>query len=1034
VRTPLLPVEEYLALGDDLPRLLNSQILRAIAVGSPSLFDALETARGNLSEAGHVRRKVLRYLIRMSTRPTPYGLFAGVSLAQWAEKTDISLADAPPITKTRPDMEWLLHLVLPLESKPEVFKHLSLVANPAILIRGGRAHLIERSPSGSGILEPRVSVRATDTVQRIMYACRHPIHYEELISRIMKNIPQATAIKLEALIAQLLQQGLLYTDLRPPLTTVNPVQYVMQKLAILPGTTDILHRLEDLSTRADIWDKSFSDQSATAYRCLAGLPEVNQRPSESTLQVDSTRLLGGRGLNKAIGKEAARAAEILLTVTPAPQGSASLSSYRAAFQARYGNSREVSLLELLDPNYGLGLPPTYSGASSTVPFLDSTKSALRHRTLMDMACRSLRERNLIVDLDDKTINRLRTWTPSITSAPVSLDICVFVGAKSATDIDQGRFQIVVGPNIGAMAAGKNLGRFAGILERPAQESLLSARQAEERCAPGKLWAELVYLPRKFRSANVSIRPAIREYEIVLGVTPGVPCDRVIPLDELVVGVKNDRFYLRWTARNVEILISSTHMLNYFNAPAICRFLSDIGRDGQPQLQSFDWGPAASFPVLPRVQVGRAVLAPAQWRIGAHLDREELDVNSAPSFRQALEHWRFRWNVPRFVYLTLNDNRLLLDLNSHAQIEELREEIRRLKGEKFLVLQEVLPGLEEAWLEGKEGHYMAEYVISLITSGERVQSERSLPADFSAVTTNPEYQRLALPGEDWLYLKLYCGRDVEEDVIAGPLREFSEQAVASGMADQYFFIRYSDPDAHLRLRFHGYPRRLTKYLIPEICAWATRLVREGISLRFSFDTYDREIERYGGTDGLLVAEKIFSLDSRTTCQILSLYAQHALRLDRSLMAVISLDDMLCGLGLDFQARLFWCRSHITLRHEDGPEYRKHKKALLPLLQNTKILSAEPGGVQILECLRARRQLISQLGNKLRSLAHDGLLSQPLDNIIQSLCHMHCNRLLGIDRAAEIKVLGFLLRTYNALDAISHAERLRHRKWDTDDRRA
>jgi C1A family cysteine protease len=124
VRAPLLPIEDYLALqptadepgerqsgsdhGKNLQRLLgaDAKIAAAVAVGSPSLFDALE--RSGLTGEGAERRsaKLLRYLIRMSSRPTPYGLFAGVGIAHWGATTSLSLSRERPRTRTRPDMAW----------------------------------------------------------------------------------------------------------------------------------------------------------------------------------------------------------------------------------------------------------------------------------------------------------------------------------------------------------------------------------------------------------------------------------------------------------------------------------------------------------------------------------------------------------------------------------------------------------------------------------------------------------------------------------------------------------------------------------------------------------------------------------------------------------------------------------------------------------------------------------------------------------------------------------------------------------------
>ena len=73
-----------------------------------------------------------------------------------------------------------------------------------------------------------------------------------------------------------------------------------------------------------------------------------------------------------------------------------------------------------------------------------------------------------------------------------------------------------------------------------------------------------------------VRPHPRSYEIALGTTPGRPADRVIPLDELVVGTRDGRFYLRWTARDAEVIPCPGHMLNNMQAPDVCRFLDDLG--------------------------------------------------------------------------------------------------------------------------------------------------------------------------------------------------------------------------------------------------------------------------------------------------------------------------------------------------------------------------------------------------------------------------------------------------------------------------
>jgi hypothetical protein len=72
-----------------------------------------------------------------------------------------------------------------------------------------------------------------------------------------------------------------------------------------------------------------------------------------------------------------------------------------------------------------------------------------------------------------------------------------------------------------------------------------------------------------------------------------------------------------------------------------------------------------------------------------------------------------WDVPRHVCLTAGDNRLILDLEEEAQASEIKAELDKLTEGGWLVLQEVVPALDEAWLPGPEGTYYFEFILPLM---------------------------------------------------------------------------------------------------------------------------------------------------------------------------------------------------------------------------------------------------------------------------------------------------------------------------------
>ncbi|MEU7169786.1 lantibiotic dehydratase [Streptomyces morookaense] len=1007
VRAPLLPVEDYLALAEDdhPPPPADPRVRLALAVGSGDLARALDRPPRNERARQRLSGKLLRYLIRMSTRPTPYGMFAGVGLGNWDDHTDLALAPGEPHTRTRPDMGWLLSLVTDLESRPEVRAGLNWYANPAVLTHAGRVFLTERGP---------VSLRATGAVRRVLALARTPVPHERLLAELMTT-PGATKAKAERLIEQLWQHAVLLTDLRPPLTAEDPAGHVARRLAGIPKAYAEAANLTGLLDAMSTWDRLGTSGRALGYpqliaraRSTHSTTAGDTATGDAPAQVDMALTLTGRRVGRAVADEAARAAELLLRLSPAPMGG--LDAYRRAFQARYGHGREVPLVELLDPGTGLGPPNHAHGGSGRLQS--------RGRILRDLALGAIRDRRPVVELDAAALGRLETWRPSPATAQISLDLSVFVAAASAAAVDAGDFLVVVGPNLGGSAAGRNLGRFADLIGPEAEAALTAAAEAEAAACPGRLWAEIVYQPGHPRSANVAIRPLVREHQVVLDTAPGPHAGRTIPLDELVVGVHDDRFLLRWPAAGREVVPCAGHMLNPWQAPAMVRFLDAVSRDGRGQIGPFDWGPAAGFPFLPRVQAGRVVLAPATWRI----DAEAMPADSADAFAAAFATWRERWQTPRHIYLAAGDNRLLLDLDVPAQAEQLRAELRRLPAGGQLLLQEALPGPADAWLPGPDGRYISELVVPLVLAGAPQPAERPATAPASPARSMPPMaRRLRAPGSDWLYAKLYGPPAFEEDLITGPVRDFCAEAVATGLATHWFFLRYSDPEPHLRIRLHGDPDRLAAALAPRLFRWGCALVEDGRCRRLCVDTYEREVERYGGPEAMALSEELFAVDSDAVAGLLRLAGLP----DRILLAALTVDELLAAFGFDEAERLDWYRGQVPDRRAAGTAYRRLQGDLRSLLgEPGRPAGWQPDGGEAERVLARRRAGIQPLAHRLGELEARDALWCPRSQIAASHVHLHCNRLLGTGNPAERLVLGLLLRTRESL---SHAP-LSRRKAD------
>ncbi|MFP5281846.1 MAG: lantibiotic dehydratase family protein, partial [Actinomycetes bacterium] len=496
VRTPLLP-----ASGRDLanqPRraLSDPEVVRALAIGSPTLLaDALKDPDGK--DAARTDQGLARYLIRMSTRPTPYGAFAGVSLATWGPATDLRLSEGRR-TRTRPDMAWLRGLLAQWENRPEVRARLRWRADPLAHESGDR---LIASTGGS--------VRATEPARLALAEAGGWIGHEELTGRIV-TATGGTIEQVHGLLDQLRTAGLLHSDLAPALTGADATTGV-DSLRLVSAVD------EDLSTRMAALMASITEADAGG---AGPAPHAFARVTEQarglfdhaeTFQTDLHRELSGDTVAGEVGLECARAVETLLRIGPGPSAAGDLATYAKRFAARWGAGREVPLTEVFDPVRGLGpLPHTHGTAS-----LDPAVQARRSERLMSLALEALRDERRVVELDQPTIAALTTWpasggtasgrplTPmSAPDAPLSLDVSAFVLAPDAAAVDRGEFTVVIGPNLGASVAGRWLGRFADLFDGLGDGFFGWLNRAEQEADQGSVPAEVVYLPGSPRSTNV----------------------------------------------------------------------------------------------------------------------------------------------------------------------------------------------------------------------------------------------------------------------------------------------------------------------------------------------------------------------------------------------------------------------------------------------------------------------------------------------------------------------------------------------------
>ncbi|UYB38564.1 lantibiotic dehydratase [Streptomyces sp. Je 1-4] len=992
--------------SDDVPH-EEDRLRRQIAelAADPRLMEAVSLASASLAaEADRVvagerlRLKSLRriamsltkYRSRMSHRPTPFGLFAGVGLA--------GFGPAParePVggrrSVTRPDAAWLDGVLETLREVPAVLERSRLTANNLHTVRNGRLVLVDHHDR-TGERQLAGSVRDTRVVRHLLAAAACATPFPRLVEEGKRQFPQAPEGAVESSIVQLVRGHFLLTDLTPPPDCTAPLDHVRDRLHGVDHPT--AHELHAIHAELRALDAAppggrRARLTAASARMRALQPAADVLQTDLSLDVRLT-------LPEEVAREAARAATVLWRTSPVHRGNPHLRDYHLAFLERYGTDRPVPVLELLDDARGLGLPRPYREPGA----LSSPESGERDRVLgellMDAARRGARE----VVLDEETVRALEPAGRG--PAPLSMEVGAELLAPGWEALCDGDFHLVLAPQAVSPLAGAMFSRFAPVLGRSGGQIQDLALHAEQSAPDGEIAACVAYRPRVARSGNVSAVPQWLSHRLPLGVGPAAAeTAHDLRLEHLAVHADTDGLRLvdGPTGRRVRPLSYSMLHPGNGHLPYVARFLLELGQEGRSFCAPWSWGSWASAPALPRVRHGRTVLSPAQWLPDRAL-RAAADQGDEEWSAQA-GRWRRRWGVPRRVLLTKADHRVAVDLDDPLELLVLRDEVRRATG---LTLVERFGGQEERqWFQGPEGSHAAEFVFPVFarpagrSAAHRARQAPPVTVPVPLLTGGPDSLRGArthLPGGEWLYAKIYVPRARQPEVLARHLGALTDpELLRRAGADLWFFLRYEDPVPHIRLRFHGKPESLWPVLLPELHSWARVRAEAGLLGNMVLDTYEPEVERYGGPAALGHAERVFHADSESVVTLLAM-APDQLG-DPSLPAALGILDILTRLGSPDEALSRLSSPSVMERRGEVPRARKQEvAALLDAHGRPRPPAAADGwGVG----WSTRGPALAGLREVLSAGATD---PERTSRIALSLTHMHCNRLLGPLREQEL----------------------------------
>ncbi|KIO77430.1 hypothetical protein TH53_09115 [Pedobacter lusitanus] len=1010
--------------AEDISLFLNNDaFLEAVYLASPVLFrECQKLKNGEISgkkDIVRITNSLLRYLSRMSSRSTPFGLFSGCSLINWArQKTSVTIAQHTFSRHTRLDMHYLCALAQKIAGHPAIRPELKYFPNTSIYTIADEIRYVEyhylnnkRSHQISAVFNSAYLTKIISFSQtgRMLHDIADLITDE--------NISAEEALRFTG---ELIDSQILVSELEPAITGHEFIYQILDTLQRIRTNTgdEYLIKVIEILTAIEQRLKDLDQHLYNPHSCyqeIIGLIKLLDVEFEEALlfQTDMSRKLPAGKMDLAIQESLAESFWLLNCLYPENKQD-NLSSFAQRYYTRY-EDKAMPLLEVMDAETGLGYLENRSHNVS--PLIDDlilpdqghkgTNQISFNRTsrlLFDKVSEALvKQVNEVLFTEED----FKDFSPQWDDTPPSVSALFRL-------VDEAENTILL-ENISGSSAANLLGRFTHI-DKDIHELVKEIALAEQQTNPDVIFAEIIHLPES-RLGNILLHTVFRDHEIPYLGKSSLGADERINSSDLMIAVKNGKIILYSKKLDKEIIprLSTAHNFSSKALP-VYQFLCDLQTRDLRSGFRFNWGSLASqHTFLPRAKYKNIILTPAQWQFRKE-ELKALLTATDENLPDVIAAFRKQWALPRYLVLADGDNELLIDLDNRFMIPSW---LKTIRNRPLVLLKEFLydPASSIASPEGKP--FINQLIASLIKSAPvyALPLHQQLKANVTG-----KIIRTFTPGSGWVYYKWYCGAVYGDKILEEYLTPLVDELKETGVINQWFFIRYTDPQFHLRVRFQLTNVNLIGTCLNKVSSYMADLELNGVIWKSQIDSYRREMERYG-ENGIEYAESIFHADSTAQLNFLSLTGADDREDKRWIWGMKAADRLLDDFALSLQQKsslMGIIRESFAIefgvdkfvKTQINKKYADHRNIITRILDKSQ--DPIPEYDQLVALLEFRSQEISALVPGILNAA--GLDNIQLENLLSSYLHMMLNRLFIADaRTNEMMIYHLLDRYYQSVIA-------------------
>jgi hypothetical protein len=603
LRRPLLPLKALFDFHEktrgrqdlferELISLFSQPLLAdAIYLAFPALHQSLlMLISGNEQRAEPgVLQSLYKYLIRACSRSTPFGLFSGFATGSFTEATRISFTKADAFERyTRLAMPVASELGSSLLAQPGISYQTQLFVNSSLYPLGDHYRFVERIFSSAGQSHMLSAVKRDELLEHVIGLCMKGCAFKKVIDSLCKQLPGEQAAEY---IRGLIKIQILVSGLEVNVTGQPYMEVLEEHLSQVTAAKQELKLMDQIrQLLLAPWPLMEVTKQLTALLEAENIDTGAGPMLQTDLKFNTLQC----GISQKWIVRLSEEFEKISMLFQSPKHDSDLEQFKKAFLFRYEN-QEVSLLEALDAETGIGYGTVVPGSSDLIPLLENLRFPLSEP-------RKAHSENVLTSFKKRLLERVeRQGARSITLIEQDLETLdaprrqpgyfYWLGSiisSNAARFDQGDFRFLLRA-VGGSSGLELLGRFCHADTVLSQLVMAGARERQQRT--GAVLAEIAHLPA-VDAAGVLSRPHLSDYEIVYLAGSTKPVEKRILASDLMVSVPDGKqLIIRSRRLNKQVIPVLNNAHNFSRGLPVYRFLCELAAEHQ-QYSGWDWGPLA----------------------------------------------------------------------------------------------------------------------------------------------------------------------------------------------------------------------------------------------------------------------------------------------------------------------------------------------------------------------------------------------------------------------------------------------------------